>query len=366
MPAVAAAEAPSQAEAGIEVPSLADTGTSNAQFAIESAASAATSTALLDATATTMSDTSIFMPGTTVADAQPVAANTASSNASAPIGLPDALVAAPALAMPSTAEKAAATDEVDAGGPVFADAGTALPTLSGSETIDTLSIDAAETNVHAADATPAFTTREADPRPHPLEALPSLQLPALALVPPELTLPDAPRYQFELLGIVIDAETEAPIAGAQVRLDLEGEADLTDRAADDGTFALGFDRIPDNAALTAAHDGYTPGVVNIAERDLRTGRRVVVRLRPFNPYIIIMEPEPEVHHLGNDDYSGRINSQFQRRSEGVALQIPFEMTREHAALLRVASPLDRARQLQTEERARIANARFIGDGIIYP
>ena len=51
----------------------------------------------------------------------------------------------------------------------------------------------------------------------------------------------------------------------------------------------------------------------------------------------------------------------------LALQVKQAM--QSAELFAVASradAMDRARQLQTEERARIANARFIGDGIIYP
>ncbi|MGE4036094.1 MAG: P-type conjugative transfer protein TrbJ [Parvularculaceae bacterium] len=51
----------------------------------------------------------------------------------------------------------------------------------------------------------------------------------------------------------------------------------------------------------------------------------------------------------------------------LAMQVKQAM--QAAELFAVASradALDRARQLQTEERARIANARFIGDGIMYP
>ena len=51
----------------------------------------------------------------------------------------------------------------------------------------------------------------------------------------------------------------------------------------------------------------------------------------------------------------------------LALQV--KQTMQAAELFAVASradALDRARHLQTEERARIANARFIGDGIVYP
>ena len=51
----------------------------------------------------------------------------------------------------------------------------------------------------------------------------------------------------------------------------------------------------------------------------------------------------------------------------LAMQVKQAM--QAAELFAVASraeALDRARHLQTEERARIANARFIGDGIVYP
>ena len=51
----------------------------------------------------------------------------------------------------------------------------------------------------------------------------------------------------------------------------------------------------------------------------------------------------------------------------LALQVKQAM--QSAELFAVASradAMDRVRQLQTEERARIANARFIGDGIMYP
>lgn len=65
----------------------------------------------------------------------------------------------------------------------------------------------------------------------------------------------------------------------------------------------------------------------------------MVRLRKIDPFVIVVEPEPQVHHLGNDEFSGRINSQFQRRSEGLVLQLPFEMTREHAGLPLVGAEL---------------------------
>ncbi|MFI4883210.1 MAG: hypothetical protein ACIAQU_11560, partial [Phycisphaerales bacterium JB064] len=332
LPAVAAAEAPAQAETGIDSPSFADAGTPTTQPAFDTATGAAATTTLLDAAATSISDTSTFTPGTSVADAAPIAASDSPSSDAAQISIPDAPLGAPTLAMPSAAGEIDTPDEAKADGPRLADADSALPSLSGNTTIDTITLDTADTIVQAGESTPTSTTRDAAPTPVSLDTTPSLELPTLALATPQLALPEAALHRFELLGIVIDDDTGAPIAGAQVRLDLEGADDLTDRTADDGTFVLGFDQIPDNAALTAAHEGYTPGAINIAQRDLDIGRRVVVRLSPIDPHVIVMEPEPEVHHLGNDEFSGRINSQFQRRSEGLVLQIPFEMTREHSVL----------------------------------
>lgn len=72
---------------------------------------------------------------------------------------------------------------------------------------------------------------------------------------------------------------------------------------------------------------------------------------------IIIESENAVGNLQAEQAGNQL----------LALQIKQAM--QAAELFAVASradALDRARQLQTEERARIANARFIGDGIMYP
>jgi P-type conjugative transfer protein TrbJ len=51
----------------------------------------------------------------------------------------------------------------------------------------------------------------------------------------------------------------------------------------------------------------------------------------------------------------------------LALQTKQSMhTAELMAVNARADALDRARQLQMEERARIQRTRFIGDGVIYP
>ncbi len=175
---------------------------------------------------------------------------------------------------------------------------------------------------------------DADAHPRRLEdpgfvkpeiALPTLRIDTLALPEPVALFPD-------IQGLVVDAESGEPLARAAVRLDLADREDLiatTDRA---GRFGLSVDEIPDNAALTATRDGYAPGAVNIAEADLESGDDIVIRLRRLDPYLIVLEQTPEVHHLGDDAFTGRINSQFQRESEGLSLEMDFELNETHARL----------------------------------
>jgi hypothetical protein len=430
LPEAPAAEQTARAEASIDAPVLADAATPTQTGAISATAGASSAPVSLDATGTTVADSTRFTPITPIGEASPTRAMDDASPTTP--DLPGAVVQAPSLGLPDAQPVDARAQEAGIDAPTLAEA----PASIQRDTIDVriddapsaVTLTAASTtpadngrftpDASVGEATPSSSTRIADwtpdaahglpapQRPGPVLALPpttdahtvpaeadasALQLtrlppdalpvpvagqaaapiadldarsPALAIADPELSLdaaealahsslpeptltldlappalatpqfalPEAILHRFELLGVVIDDRTEGPLAGAQVRLDLEGADDLADATADDGTFALGFDEIPDNAALTATLEGYTPGAVNIAQRDLRAGRRVVVRLRKIDPFVIIIEPEPQVHHLGNDEFTGRINSQFQRRSEGLVLRLPFEMTREHANL----------------------------------
>lgn len=336
MPEAPEAQPLAQAETGIDAPALAAGSQTSQAAAIEIASGSTPNTVTLDAADASITDGSRFSPSAAVGEAQPSGTEATQLDALAgeSIELPELDALGPTVAMPSTGEAEAAPAEQGTMALELAEADTravpapvagdlAVPLTDFEAAAATLAIPEANLAVDAGDFTPSSSL------PEPTLAL-DLAPPTLAA--PRLNLPETVAHRFELLGIVIDDQTERPLANAQVRLDLEGTADLTESTNDDGTFALGFDEIPDNAALTAVHEGYMPGAVNIAQRDLRAGRRVVVRLRKIDPFVIVMEAEPEVHHLGNDEFSGSINSQFQRESEGLVLQLPFEMTRDHTRL----------------------------------
>ncbi|UYV12524.1 MAG: hypothetical protein NCW75_14665 [Phycisphaera sp.] len=336
MPEAPAAEPLAQAETGIDAPALASSSRTSQATDIEIASGSTPNTVTLDAAEASITDGSLFSPSATVGEASPSGTEPTQLDAltGESIELPELDALGPTLAMPSTGEAEAAPAEQGSRTLELAEADTrAVPApVAGDVAVPLTDFDATSTTLDIPEASLAVDAEDFTPASSPPEPTLALDLAPPTLAAPQLNLPETIAHRFELLGIVIDEETEQPLANAQVRLDLEGTADLTETTNDDGTFALGFDEIPDNAALTAVHEGYTPGAVNIAQRDLRAGRRVVVRLRKIDPFVIVMEAEPEVHHLGNDEFSGSINSQFQRRSEGLVLKLPFEMTRDHAQL----------------------------------
>ncbi|NIA16026.1 MAG: hypothetical protein GWP08_18330 [Nitrospiraceae bacterium] len=49
-------------------------------------------------------------------------------------------------------------------------------------------------------------------------------------------------------------------------------------------------------------------------------------LKPSTEELIAIEPVPDVHHLGDNDFSGSINSQFQKQSEGDHYKEEFVLT----------------------------------------
>ncbi len=152
-------------------------------------------------------------------------------------------------------------------------------------------------------------------------AMPDLRIPIEVPIPAEPE-PDT------LTGTVLDAVTSAPIAGAQIRLDLLEAADASANSGTDGAFVLRAFDIPDNAAISASAKGYIPYSANITADELEEGATTVILLWPESRLTVALEDDPAVHHLGNDAFTGRVNSQFQRQAEGLTLELPFALSAE--------------------------------------
>lgn len=159
----------------------------------------------------------------------------------------------------------------------------------------------------------------------PVDRLPSPSPGSMASLRLALPTPAPAPARLRVTGLVVDAETRDPIVGATIRLDREGAAPLRVESDSRGRFSLSPEVVPEHSAVTATMRGYVPEAVNVSERDFERGVEIVLALEPRNPYVIAIEEKPEVHHLGNDEFTGRVNSQFQRQSEGESLTLSFRM-----------------------------------------
>jgi len=132
-----------------------------------------------------------------------------------------------------------------------------------------------------------------------------------------------------ITGRVVNAEDGSGMPTAQVRLTLPEDASVVVEADRTGGYMLDvLDGVPDHFALSASAEGFVPETVNIPRRRVQ-GQTLTVNfaLSRVTELVIALEDEPDVHHLGNDRFEGRINSQFQKRSEGRTYRASFDIKR---------------------------------------
>jgi hypothetical protein len=130
-------------------------------------------------------------------------------------------------------------------------------------------------------------------------------------------------------GTVTDAATGEPISGAVVRLELIAEEPIEVFSIANGTYTLHPPEVPTFFALSASSEGYLPTSKNVATAMVQgTTLDLDFALKPRAPDSVALEDEPQVHHLGDNAFEGRVNSQFQRESEGATFTAEFNLTAE--------------------------------------
>lgn len=135
-----------------------------------------------------------------------------------------------------------------------------------------------------------------------------------------------------LHGRVTSAASGEPLSGATVRLDLADREPVTAQTDAAGLFRLEVPEAPENFAVSVKLEGFVPAAANIAGDALRAGGvHRDFELRPISDMTVALEKDPVVHHLGNDAFEGRINSQFQRDSEGLEYVAEFSLRESQVA-----------------------------------
>ncbi len=160
-------------------------------------------------------------------------------------------------------------------------------------------------------------------------ATPGLKIETLAEeIEPQLESDDPSSDEIigMLRGVVKDKETGEPLAGAQVRLTLPFVGAIVAVADRLGRYTMDVPEVPNFFAVSATVEGYVPETKSVS-RDRVEGRRLRVNfeLSPQDRATLVMEAIPDVHHLGDNRFEGRINSQFQKESEGDRYETTFTL-----------------------------------------
>jgi hypothetical protein len=134
-------------------------------------------------------------------------------------------------------------------------------------------------------------------------------------------------------GRVVD-ENGNPVSNMTVKLEYlvngEEESSLA-QTNSQGYYSISIDEdklknVDDTSFLIYAYkDGYIP-VTNSFKINSNRNFNIDFTTNHIKPNEVVLEIEPKVHHLGDDQYNGSINSQFQKNTEGIRFHKSFHIT----------------------------------------
>jgi len=143
-------------------------------------------------------------------------------------------------------------------------------------------------------------------------------------------LPDFNDYNeynntlYNFYGSVVD-EYNSTLSGVDIVLQLP-DKNITSTTDINGNYDLKIDEnITFPVLLTATKEGYIPQSVNVYKND-STDYKINFQLSEKQDNVVIIDKN--LHHLGDDYYSGTINSQFQAKSEGLVYVKKFNLSKE--------------------------------------
>ena len=166
----------------------------------------------------------------------------------------------------------------------------------------------------------------------------------IGLIEPEpiVSAPVEPVEGLKILsGHIRDFNTGAAIINAKVRLDFispEGKSVNFSKETDANGYYISrmdedeFSKYSTDESLIiyASKEGYIPITkgISINKYDIF---EIDFELKKIPENIVVVEIDPTLHHLGDDSYSGSVNSKFQKNTEGLAFEKNFNVSTKQAA-----------------------------------
>lgn len=130
-------------------------------------------------------------------------------------------------------------------------------------------------------------------------------------------------------GRVTDARSSEPIAGATVSIDRSGGDRIQTQTDASGRYAIQVPAFDGHFVLAVSKSAYLPRAEGLDASLVTTSVDFVrdVSLQPVahNNALALEEDQGVVHHLGDSNFGGSINSQFQKEAEGVQLTVEFDI-----------------------------------------
>lgn len=159
-------------------------------------------------------------------------------------------------------------------------------------------------------------------------------------------------------GMAVDRKSD-PVPDARIYFTVNGRTYSTFSNAA-GKFTLSFEAagVPETIAFWVTKQGFFPYAAFVSTTGCASDVGTLV-MEPSNASTVILEVEPDVHHLGDSSYDGTINSGFQKpNAEGTSWQKSFQLTVAQAAASEALLTFI-AKGVQRADRVLI-NAQVIG------
>lgn len=108
--------------------------------------------------------------------------------------------------------------------------------------------------------------------------------------------------------------------------------------------------------ICAYKEGYRPSTKTI-KIGSANNYSVDFFINPIRANEVILEIEPNVHHLGDDGYGGIANSQFQKKTEGISFSKEFEISSSQYNNYKKATLIFEAKSIQNYHNKLIINSK---------